>query len=456
MAETVKEDLRSARLGTQPVASLLLEYALPAIVAMIATSLYNVVDRIFIGNGVGPYAIAALSISMPIMNLITAFGSMLGMGASTLVSIRLGQKRMNDAKQVLGNTLLLNTMVALSVSLCGLLWLEPILKAFGASELVLPYAKEFMEIILIANVFNHNFLGFNAVMRATGYPRKAMLSTFITVLVNLALAPLFIFVFHWGLRGAALATACAQLTGFVWVMLHFIDKRSNLHFERYYIRLNGRVTFDTVSIGSSNFLMHACSCLMVIILNKSLVAYGGDDGDMAIAAYGICNSIVLLFLMVVMGLNQGMQPVVGYNFGARLNRRMLQAYRLTIAIATAVTLTGFFVGQIFAPGIVAVFTDDPTLIRLSTECMRIIMISFPVVGFQMVTTSFFQSVGKAGWSIFLSLSRQMIFLIPALLILPRFFGFVGVWAALPMGDILASVLTFVVIMLKIRKFSIQK
>ena len=354
MAETVKEDLRSARLGTQPVASLLLEYALPAIVAMIATSLYNVVDRIFIGNGVGPYAIAALSISMPIMNLITAFGSMLGMGASTLVSIRLGQKCMNDAKQVLGNTLLLNTMVALSVSLCGLLWLEPILKAFGASELVLPYAKEFMEIILIANVFNHNFLGFNAVMRATGYPRKAMLSTFITVLVNLALAPLFIFVFHWGLRGAALATACAQLTGFVWVMLHFIDKRSNLHFERYYIRLNGRVTFDTVSIGSSNFLMHACSCLMVIILNKSLVAYGGDDGDMAIAAYGICNSIVLLFLMVVMGLNQGMQPVVGYNFGARLNRRMLQAYRLTIAIATAVTLTGFFVGQIFAPGIVAV------------------------------------------------------------------------------------------------------
>lgn len=451
--ETKVDASRSASLGTAPVASLLAQYALPAIVAMIASSLYNIVDRIFIGNGVGPYAIAGLSIAMPIMNLTTAFGSMLGVGSSTLISIRLGQKRREEAQQVLGTTLLLNILVGLAVCVCGLIWLEPILRLFGASEQVLPYAKEFMQIILIANVFNHNFLGFNAVMRATGYPRKAMLSTFITVLVNLVLAPIFIFAFDWGIRGAALATACAQFTGFVWVMIHFCSKRHDIHFEWKYIRLRLKVIAGIISIGSSNFLMHACTCLMVIILNSSLVHYGGAEGDMAIAAYGICNSVVMLFLMVVIGLNQGMQPIVGYNFGARLNARMMRAYQLTIVVASVVTTAGFLIGELFPRTIVSLFTNDETLIRLSTTCLRTILISFPVVGFQMVTTTFFQSVGKAAWSIFLSLSRQLIFLIPGLIILPRIFGFPGVWAALPTGDILASMLTLIVIALKIKQFS---
>lgn len=451
--ETKVDASRSASLGTAPVASLLAQYALPAIVAMIASSLYNIVDRIFIGNGVGPYAIAGLSIAMPIMNLTTAFGSMLGVGSSTLISIRLGQKRREEAQQVLGTTLLLNILVGLAVCVCGLIWLEPILRLFGASEQVLPYAKEFMQIILIANVFNHNFLGFNAVMRATGYPRKAMLSTFITVLVNLVLAPIFIFAFDWGIRGAALATACAQFTGFVWVMIHFCSKRHDIHFEWKYIRLRLKVIGGIISIGSSNFLMHACTCLMVIILNSSLVHYGGAEGDMAIAAYGICNSVVMLFLMVVIGLNQGMQPIVGYNFGARLNARMMRAYQLTIVVASVVTTAGFLIGELFPRTIVSLFTNDETLIRLSTTCLRTILISFPVVGFQMVTTTFFQSVGKAAWSIFLSLSRQLIFLIPGLIILPRIFGFPGVWAALPTGDILASMLTLIVIALKIKQFS---
>lgn len=454
--ETEIEATRSAHLGTQPIAGLLAEYALPAIVAMIASSLYNIVDRIFIGNGVGPYAIAGLSIAMPIMNLTTAFGSMLGVGSSTLVSIRLGQKRHEEAQQVLGTTLLLNILVGLAVCVCGLIWLEPILRLFGASEQVLPYAKEFMQIILIANVFNHNFLGFNAVMRATGYPRKAMLSTFITVLVNLVLAPIFIFACDWGIRGAALATACAQFSGFVWVMIHFCSKRHAIHFEWKYIRLKLKVIGGIISIGSSNFLMHVCTCLMVIILNSSLVQYGGAEGDMAIAAYGICNSVVMLFLMVVMGLNQGMQPIVGYNFGACLNERMMQAYKLTIVVATVVTTAGFLIGELFPRAIVSLFTKDETLIRLSTTCLRTILISFPVVGFQMVTTTFFQSVGKAAWSIFLSLSRQLIFLIPGLIILPRIFGFPGVWAALPTGDILASILTLIVIALKIKQFYPKK
>ncbi len=444
---------RSSRLGTQSVASLLAEYALPAIMAMIASSLYNIVDRIFIGNGVGPYAIAGLSIAMPIMNLTAAFGSMLGVGSSSLISIRLGQKRHEDAQLVLGTTLLLNFIIGLVVCVCGLIWLEPILRLFGASEQVLPYARDFMQVILVAGIFNHNFLGFNAIMRATGYPRKAMLSTFITVVVNLFLAPLFIFVFDWGIRGAAMATACAQMTGFVWVMIHFCNPKHSLHFIGKYIRLKVKVMVDIISIGSSNFLMHVCTCLMVIILNSSLVHYCGTDGDMAIAAYGICNSVVMLFLMVVMGLNQGMQPIVGYNFGARLNDRMMQAYRLTIVVATVVTSAGFLIGEIFPRQIVSLFTNDETLIQLSTTCLRTILISFPVVGFQMVTTTFFQSVGKAAWSIFLSLSRQLIFLIPALVILPRIFGFKGVWAALPTGDMLASVLTLIVILMKIKQFT---
>ena len=442
----------NGRLGTEPVGRLLLEYALPAIIAMVASSLYNIVDRVFIGNGVGPEAIAGLAVAMPLMNITAAFGAMVGVGSASIISIRLGQKRLDDATHVLGNALLLNLIIGTTVAVCGLIWLDPLLRAFGASERVLPHARDFMRVILLANLFNHNFLGLNNIMRATGYPRKAMLSTFLTVGVNLLLAPLFIFGFHWGLRGAALATASAQFCGFVWVMWHFCSPKHNLHFRRGFFHLRLGVISDIVSIGSSNFLMNLCTCLVVIFLNKSLAFYGGEQGDLAIGAYGVCNAIVMLFIMTVLGLNQGMQPIVGYNFGARQNGRMLKAYRLTIAAATCVTTLGFVLGEIFPVQIASAFTGDEVMRSLAARMLRIILFSFPVVGYQMVTTSFFQAIGKAGWSIFLSLTRQLIFLIPALLTLPRFFGLDGVIAALPTGDVLASILTFIVIMTQIRKY----
>ena len=442
----------NGRLGTEPVGRLLLEYALPAIIAMVASSLYNIVDRVFIGNGVGPEAIAGLAVAMPLMNITAAFGAMVGVGSASIISIRLGQKRVDDATHVLGNALLLNFIIGTLVAVCGLIWLDPLLRAFGASERVLPHARGFMQVILLANLFNHNFLGFNNIMRATGYPRKAMLSTFLTVGVNLLLAPLFIFVFHWGLKGAALATASAQFCGFVWVMWHFCSAKHNLHFRRGFFHLRLGVISDIVSIGSSNFLMNLCTCLVVIFLNNSLAYYGGEQGDLAIGAYGVCNAIVMLFIMTVLGLNQGMQPIVGYNFGARQNGRMMRAYRLTIVVATCITTLGFALGELFPAQIASAFTGDEVMRSLAARMLRIILISFPVVGFQMVTTSFFQAIGKAGWSIFLSLTRQLIFLIPALLLLPRLFGLQGVMAALPTGDVLASLLTLAVILTQIRKY----
>ncbi|MDI9545377.1 MAG: MATE family efflux transporter [Bacteroidota bacterium] len=451
-AALLTSSVSDERLGKESINRLLLEFAIPSIVAMTATSIYNVVDRIFIGNAVGPMAIAGLALVMPVMNLLSAFGSMVGAGASSMVSIRLGQQRREEATSILGNTLILNFLIGGLLTILGLIFLDDLLILFGASPKTLPYARDFMQIILIANVLNHNFLGLNSIMRASGYPKKAMWSSLLTVGVNVALAPLFIFGFKWGIRGAALATAFAQLSGFIWVTAHFANKKHSLHFKRGYFKLRLKVIGDILSIGLSPFFMHLSASLVVVVINKSLAAYGGEQGDLAIGAYGIVNSVVMLILMLVLGLNMGMQPVVGYNFGARKNDRMLQAYRNTILVASLVTTSGFFMALLFPRTIVSVFTDDPGMIDLSVTCLKTVVLSFPVVGFQMVTTTFFQSIGKAAWSVFLSLSRQLIFLIPGIIIMPRLLGLKGVWVAMPLGDFLASLLTLIVIITQIRKY----
>ena len=440
------------RLGREKINKLLLEFAIPSIIAMTATSVYNIIDRIFIGNAVGPMAIAGLALVLPVMNLLAAFGSMVGAGASSMVSIRLGQQRRKEATNILGNTLILNFLIGGLLTVLGLIFLDDLLILFGASPKTLPYARDFMQIILIANVLNHNFLGLNSIMRASGYPKKAMWSSLLTVGVNVLLAPLFIFVFKWGIRGAALATAFAQLSGFIWVMAHFVSKKHSLHFVRGYFRLRLKVIGDILSIGLSPFFIHLSASLVVVVINRSLALYGAEQGDLAIGAYGIVNSVVMLFLMLVLGLNLGMQPVVGYNFGARQNDRMLEAYRKTIFVASLITTGGFLIAQLFPRAIVSAFTNDSGMIDLAQTCLRIVVLSFPIVGFQMVTTTFFQSIGKAAWSIFLSLSRQLIFLIPAIIILPRIYDLEGVWMAMPVGDFLASLLTLVVILTQIRKY----
>ncbi len=441
------------KLGTEPVGKLLWMYALPAIIGMTVTSLYGVIDRIFIGNGVGPFAISGLALTMPITNLMIAFGAMIGAGASTLISIRLGQKRQEDATAILGNAFVLNFLFGISTTILGLLFLEPILRLFGASDATLPYAIDFMQILLIANLYNNNFIGLNNVMRASGYPRKAMWSSLLTVMINIILAPLFIFVFHWGIRGAALATALSQFVGFIWVIAHFSNKGNFIHFQSGFFRLKRKIIKEILAIGLSPFAMNFGASMVGIIFNISLSKYGGGGvhSDMAIGAYGIVNTVAILFIMITIGLTMGMQPIVGFNFGAKQNHRALKAYRITAITATAFTTTGFLLAMFIPKQLASLFTNNPDLIKQSVVALRIIFLMFPIVGFQMVTSNLFQSVGKAYLSIVLSMSRQFLFLIPLLLVLPRLWGLNGVWYAAPVGDLLASILTLTVMLTMLRK-----
>ena len=423
-------------LGTEKIGKLLMQYAIPAIIAMTASSLYNMVDSIFIGHGVGPLAIAGLAITFPLMNLAAAFGSLVGVGASTLVAIKLGQKDKESAIHILGNVVMLNGIIGLVFMTLALMFLDPILLFFGASADTLPYAREYMQVILGGNLVTHIYMGLNEVLRASGYPRKAMTATLMAVIVNCVLDALFIFGFGWGIRGAALATIAAQVIALGWVLYHFLDKRSFLHFERGIFGLKRHLVGGMLAIGLSPFLMNLCACFVVILINRSLKMHGGD---LAIGAYGIVNRVVFLFLMIVMGFNQGMQPIAGYNFGARQFDRLVQVLKYTIFCGVTVTTIGFLVGQLCPRSIVYLFATDAELVRVAVEGLRIVLMFFPVVGFQMVTSSFFQSIGMAKKAIFLSLTRQLLFLIPSLLVLPHYFGTQGVWMSMPVADAIATV-----------------
>lgn len=437
------------QLGTERIRKLLLEYSVPAIIAMTITSLYNIIDSIFIGQGVGPMAIAGLAITFPFMNLGAAFGSLIGAGASTMVSIYLGAKNRDGATGILCNSFVINLIVGLTFGIVMLINLDPVLRLFGASDQTLPYAHNFMQVILAGNVFNHLFIGLNNIIRASGYPKKAMFMSLLTVGVNLMLAPLFIFVFHWGIRGAATATVIAQIVGCICVLTHYFNAKNYIHFRKGFFKLKSKIVGDILSIGMAPFLLNTCSCIIVIITNKSFMAYGGN---MAVGAFGITNRILMLFSMIVFGFNMAMQPIAGYNFGARLYDRMMQVYKLTVIAGCITTTIGFLCAQLIPHQIARAFTTDPELIRMAANGMRINMIAFLIVGFQIVTTNFFQSVGMAKTAIFLSLLRQTILLIPALLILPRFFGLDGIWAAGPTSDVIAIIITYCVLQAQMKKF----
>lgn len=443
-------------LGTERIRKLLMQYAVPAVVAMTASSLYNMVDSIFIGHGVGPLAISGLALTFPLMNLAAAFGSLVGVGAATLISMRLGQRDYATAQRVLGNVVMLNLLLGVGFGLVALLFLDPILYFFGASDATIGYAREYMTVILLGNVITHMYLGLNSVLRASGHPRKAMYATINTVIINTILDPIFIYGFGWGIRGAAIATVLAQIISLVWQFRLLSDRSELIRFRRGIYRLRRRIVRDVLAIGMSPFLMNLTACFIVILINKGLKTYGGD---LMIGAYGIVNRLAFVFVMIVMGVNQGMQPIAGYNFGAQQYDRVLRVLKLTIVCAVGITTAGFLVGE-FAPRLaVSLFTSDEELIRLSVEGMRIVFVFFPIIGFQMVATNFFQSIGMAGKAIFMSLSRQLLFLMPGLLFLPRFFevstpwdGSWGVWCAMPLSDFLATVVAFFMLTHQLRKF----
>ena len=433
MAENIPLEL-----GTEKIGKLLKQYAMPAIIAMTASSLYNMVDSIFIGQGCGPMAISGLALCFPLMNLSSAFGTLVGVGGATLTSVLLGQKNYPVAKKVLSNVFILNVLIGLLFSAASLIFLDPILRFFGASEATLPYARSYMIPILIGNIVTHLYFGLNSIVRVSGHPQKAMYATILTVTLNTILDPIFIFVFKLGIQGAAIATVLSQCVSLVWIMRIICDKREFLHLSRETFGLDWGIARRSLSIGMAPFLMNVASCFVVIFINNQFKRYGGD---LAIGAYGIVNRLVFLFLMIVMGFNQGMQPIAGYNYGAKQYDRVLEVLRLTVLCACIVTSACFVVGMFFPGAAVSLFTHDEQLAALAERGFRITVILFPVIGRQMVISNFFQSIGHANKAIFLSLSRQLIFLLPFLAILPLWLGADGVWLSMPASDLAALVVS---------------
>ena len=439
-------------LGTKPVGKLLMQYAIPAIIAMTASSLYNMVDSIFIGQGVGPLAISGLAITFPLMNLSAAFGAAVGVGASTFISVKLGQKDYDTAKHILGNTMTLNLIMGLGVGLVCLLFLDPILRFFGASDQTIPYARDYMVIILLGNVITHMYFGLNAVLRAAGKPKHAMSATIFTVVLNTLLDPLFIYTFGLGIKGAAYATVLAQSLALIWQLYTFSRPKELLHFKRGTFRLQSSIIRNIIAIGLSPFSMNVCACIVVILINNSMVHYGSD---LAVGAYGIANKVAFIFVMINMGVNQGMQPIAGYNYGAMRYDRLMKVVKYSIIAATAIMTTGFIIAMTIPGTCARLFTTDPTLIDLSAKGIRYIMVAFPVVGYQMVVSNFFQSIGKAKISIVLSLSRQLLILLPLLLVLPTMFGISGVWVSMPVSDTLSAFMAAWIMIVYMRKFKKQ-
>ena len=440
-------------LGTEKISKLLKQYALPAISAQTASSLYNMVDSIFIGHGVGPLAISGLAVTFPLMNLSTAFGTLVGMGAASLMSILLGQKNYNAANKVLGNVVSLNIILGILFMIVALVFIDPILYFFGASENTLPYAKDYMKIILYGNIITHLYFGLNAQMRSSGFPKKAMMLTIFTVALNTILDPIFIFTFDMGIKGAAWATVIAQTASLVIVMRHFNDKSRGLHFEKGIIRLDWRIAKESLSIGFGPFLMNAAACLVTLFINQQLRKYAGDLG---IGAFGICNRISFMFIMICLGLNQGMQPIAGYNFGARKYSRVKEVFWRTVGLATIATSLCFIICVLLPKSAVSIFTHDAELMEMSAKGLRTMNAMVLIIGAHIVSTNLFQCLGMVRKSIILSLSRQILFLLPLLYLLPLKWGETGVWLSYPISDVLSCVLAFTMLGSLFKKFGKMK
>ena len=430
-------------LGTKPIGTLIKQYAVPGIIAMTASSLYNMVDSIYIGHiaDVGSLSIAGLAITFPLMNISTALGTLVGVGASTMISVLLGQKNYAVAGKVLSNEVTLNVITGFLFTLVTLLWMDPILRFFGASDATLPFARSYMVIISLGNIVTHLYFGLHSVVRSSGNPKLAMGLTLFTVISNAILDPIFIFVLGLGIQGAALATVLCQLMSLGYTLWYFLNPNRFLHLPRSLslFRITWRIAKDSLAIGLGPFLMNLASCIVVLFINQQLVKWGGD---LAVGAYGIVNRITFLFIMIVMGFNQGMQPIAGYNFGARQYARVREVYLKTAMWATLVTTLGFIISEFLPVEAVSIFTNDPVLIEKSSLGLEKMNIVFPIVGFQMVTTNLFQCLGMVRKSIFLSLSRQLLFLLPCIYILPPLLeSEVGVWYSFPISDTTAAIIT---------------
>lgn len=445
-------DQRSRDLATKPVGRLLLQFAAPAIIAMSASSIYNLCDSIFIGQGAGPMAIAGLAITFPIMNISSAFGAMLGVGSAAQTSVRMGEGNQRQALNIFGNMFFLDILVGLCVTVFGLTFLDEILTLFGASENTLPYARDYMQIILAGNIITHTFLGMNDQLRATGHPKKAMTAQLTAVIVNIILDAIFIMGFGWGMRGAALATVLGQIVAWNLNIRHFLNKANFVHFSKEGLLIKMKVIKEIISIGLSPFFSNICGCIVVVFLNRALLTQGGAEGDAYVGVYGICNRVSMLIFMMVLGFSQGLQPIVGFNLGAKKFDRVIGAVKFAYLCATCVMIVGYTLVASFPGALASLFTTDQSMIDKCIPALRIMLCAFPLVGGQVISISFFQSIRKAKKSILLSTTRQMVFLLPMLLILPPIFGVYGVWWAQPISDLLATLLAVSLLIPQLRTF----
>jgi putative MATE family efflux protein len=430
---------RTRRLAEEPVGKLLLTFSLPAIAGMMVASLYTVIDRAFLGRVVGPDAIGGLTICMPIAFVFMAVGVLIGIGSGALVSIRLGQQRKDDAEAILGGAVALTLIASVILSTVFLITLDPLLRAFGATANTLPYAKQFMRIILLGSFFQYTSFGLNAVIRAEGNPRLAMATQLINAGLNIVLDVVFIYGFGWGVPGAAAATVIAQAVSAAWTLAHFRSRRSVLRLHLGNIRVRWAVVRPALAIGLAPFCMHLAMSVTSLLMNRGLSRHGGED---AVNAYGVIGALAMLAMMPVFGINQGSQPIIGYNYGAGQYARVRRTLRLGVIAATAIMTGGFLIIEAVPAFLIRCFSPhDPALVVIGARGMRIAMLLMPVVGFQVVSANFFQAIGKARTALILTLLRQVIVLIPTLLILPRFLGLDGMWGAGPIADGVSSLLT---------------
>lgn len=437
-----RQNDRSKLLGEEEVGKLLLQFSIPAIVGMLVNALYNIVDRIFIGKGVGSIGIGAIFVASPVSLILMAFSMLIGVGGNSLSSIKLGEGKKDEAEQILGNALVLLFIIALTLGILGLVFIGPLLQAFGASETILPYSIAYMSIILIGAPFQAVGFGMNNFIRGEGNPRIAMGTMLIGAILNIILDYVFIFIFDMGIKGAALATIIAQAVSAIWVLSYFFGSKSMLKLKKENMKLNRDIVKGIISIGFAPFSMHLASSMVTVILNNSLNAYGGD---VAISSMGVIHSITMLILMPVFGINQGAQPIIGFNYGAKKYDRVKEALKKAIIAATTVVTIGFIVTQAIPNKLFGIFLDKSAditnVLDVGVKGLRINLIMLPIVGFQIVSSNYFQATGKPKKAALLGLSRQVLILIPALLILPKIFNLAGVWAAGPVSDLIASVLT---------------
>jgi len=435
------------RLEEMSVGKLLLEFSIPAIIGMLVNTLYNIIDRIFIGHieGIGNLAMAGVGVTMPLMTIILAFGMLIGIGTATKISIKLGEHDKESAEKLLGNAFTLIIIISIFLTVFGLVFSNPLLKMFGASENIIGYGEDFIQVIFIGCIFNMISFGLNHSIRSDGSPKIAMASMLMSAIINIILDPIFIFGLNLGVRGGALGTVVAQLISSIWILYYFTKGSSTLKIRKKNLRLDKKSVMGIIAIGVSPFSMQIAQSAVQIIANNSLQLYGGD---IAVSAMTIIGSLAMVFLMPIFGLNQGLQPIIGYNFGAKKYDRVKQAVKYGVIAATIIVTVGFIVIEAASELLVKVFNNDPSLIEVTSHGMRIFLLMLPFVGGQVIVTNYFQSIGKVKISMLLSLLRQVIILIPCLLIIPMFKGLDGVWIAGATSDFLSVIITYVVFVRK--------